>query len=179
MQTLLGISARNLGPALGLASLTAAGTHGEFHRTKIAVAVGIVAGVLLPTIGALLRSSPGLVRLSKVMIRAGIILLLAVPALFMTSSVAASIGIWRAKRYVESVLVRQLEAHRKQSGTYPEQLRLWPAPEGAPWLIDRSTYFSRGNVYAITVSDPGVCGRFSTYGSGTHTWVESHSPCWF
>ena len=168
--------------AILVGAAAAAITHGEFQASLAVVSFGAVAAFVLLTIGSLLRPFPRTATAGKFIVRAGIIAVLAIPAELIASRAVVAIDIARSKHYIATRLAPRLEQHRRATGRYPasSELRLWQQPPAdAPWLIQRFHYSSDGRTYTLSVMDPGICGRVTSYWSGVDKWGQAFEPCFY
>ena len=171
-----------LSAAIVVGAVAAAITHGEFQATLVVIPIFAVAAFVLLTIGSLLRPFPRTGTAGRFIVRAGIIGVLAIPAELIASRAVVAIDIARSKRYIATKLAPRLEQHRRATGRYPasSELRLWQRPpEDAPWLIQRFHYSSDGQTYSLSVMDPGICGRVTSYWSAVDKWGQAYEPCFY
>ena len=180
MRARVAVTIEVLGVACALAVIGAAVTHGEFESMKTLFWMSAAAAFLLLTAGSALVEWSRARRVGTHVVRCGLAALAAIPLAFVAARGVVAIDVWMAKRYVASELAPRLEQHRASRGRYPAELRLWehPPPDG-PWLMRRFGYASDGRAYHLSVMDPGVCGRVTSYSSRTRQWTETYDPCWY
>lgn len=167
------------GLALLLALIAAAVTHGEHEAFVTSLEIGMAATLTLLAAGAMLRL-PWTARVAPFVVRCGLAVLLAIPAMFVTSRAVVAIDLWRAKRYLDVQIVPRIEAAYHVHGRYPAGVAVGlDSPPAAPWLIRRFQYASDDGGYEFWVMDPGICGRVVAYSSRTQRWTETYSPCWY
>lgn len=166
--------------ALLIGVAAAAFVHGEFHSMTAVVWIGLAGTFVLLTVGFICQAVRRTRLVGAFLLFLGQATFLAIPVSLVAARGVVQFDMWRAKRYVASRLGPRLESARVSAGRYPVALRLWEQPPAdAPWIIRRFNYWSDGNTYTLSVMDPGVCGRVTSYSSSTRQWRETFDPCWY
>jgi hypothetical protein len=153
-------------------TIAAAIAGGAFEPMKIVLAGGAIATFVLLILGALLSPWKRTGVSGRWATRCAMVTLFAIPASFVAARGVVAFEVWRAKGFIESHLLPQLERKRRAEGEYPRSVALPPRLEG--W-----NYVSDGRAYSLSMMDPGVCGRVTSYASTTRQWTEMYDPCWY
>lgn len=114
----------HVGAALVVATIVALITRGAFEAAKTALVVGTVAGFVLLLLGALLSPFRRAGALAWFLVRAAIVMFLAMPCSLVTSRGVVAFDLWRAQRYIEAELVPRIEAMRTPT-YYDSDTRKW------------------------------------------------------
>jgi hypothetical protein len=162
---------------LGL--VTSALVHAEFEAMKRVLGVGALVSFSLFIVAAVIGAT-GRRDTYRAASQTAIVVALSVPLAFVTSPFVFRVDLWRAKRFVETEVSAKLEQDHSRTGRYPKEWRIWEAPPtGAPWLVQRFSYYPDGQGYGLSVMNPGVCGHVVSYRSSTQDWVETYKQCWY
>jgi hypothetical protein len=171
---------QRIGFGLLIGTLTAIVSGGRHEWLVHSLIVSLAATFVLLMAGSILRPFPRTRRAGELFVTLGIATLIAIPVTHIAARGVVKIDLWRAQRYVETRLGPDLDHARALTGRYPAHLDLFErAPKDAPRMIGWFDYGSDGKTYVLSVMDPMICGRVTSYRSTTRQWRETYDPCWY